>query len=117
MRQTKFLGTLTPMNASTELQWIDYLIILIYFSFVLGIGFFLRRYMRTSVGFSRLGTIDSSLGRGFGVSLSNLGAQEVVGMAASGAKYGICYQSFLLAGCDSRDGFRRNLHDAFLLRL
>ena len=39
--------TLAPLlNASSELQWIDYLIILIYFGFVLGIGFFLRRYMR-----------------------------------------------------------------------
>jgi solute:Na+ symporter, SSS family len=39
------------MNVSTELQWIDYLVILIYFSFVLGIGFILRCLMRTSSDF------------------------------------------------------------------
>jgi SSS family solute:Na+ symporter len=39
------------MNQSTELQWIDYLIILIYFGFVLGIGFILRRFIRSSSDF------------------------------------------------------------------
>ena len=39
------------MNQSTELQWIDYLIILIYFGFVLGIGFVLRRFIRSSSDF------------------------------------------------------------------
>ena len=43
--------TADPMNQTTELHWVDYLIIVIYFCFVLGIGFFLRRFMRTSSDF------------------------------------------------------------------
>jgi solute:Na+ symporter, SSS family len=39
------------MNQSTELQWIDYLIILICFGFVLGIDFILRRFIRSSSDF------------------------------------------------------------------
>jgi hypothetical protein len=37
--------TLNPMNQSTELHWIDCMIILIYFGFVLGIGLILRRFI------------------------------------------------------------------------
>ena len=39
------------MNPSNELRWIDYLIILIYFVFVLGIGFVLKRFVKTSADF------------------------------------------------------------------
>ena len=35
----------------TTLAWIDYLIMVIYFAFVLGIGFALKRYMKTSADF------------------------------------------------------------------
>jgi SSS family solute:Na+ symporter len=44
-----------------RLQWIDYLIILIYFGFVLGIGFVLKRYAKTSTDFFLLGPIDPGL--------------------------------------------------------
>jgi hypothetical protein len=47
------------MNQTTELHWIDYLIIVIYFCFVLGIGFFLRRFMRTSSAFAMLNATGS----------------------------------------------------------
>ena len=34
-----------------QLQWIDYVIIVIYFAFVLGIGFVLKRFAQTSTDF------------------------------------------------------------------
>jgi hypothetical protein len=48
---------------------------------------------------------------------ANLGALELVGMAASGAKYGIATCHFLLARRHSGHGLSRGLHDAVLLRL
>ena len=48
---------------------------------------------------------------------ANLGAQEVIGMAASGAKYGIMTSHFYWIGADAGDGVPGRLHDAVLLRL
>jgi SSS family solute:Na+ symporter len=86
------------MNSSNELQWIDYLVILIYFGFVLGIGFFLRRYMRTSSDFLASGRSIPAWVAGLAFLSANLGAQEVIGMAASGAKYGIATSHFYWLG-------------------
>jgi solute:Na+ symporter, SSS family len=104
------------MNHSQELQWIDYLVMIIYFGFVLGIGFVLKRFMRTSSEFLTAGRSIPAWVAGLAFLSANLGAQEVIGMAASGAKYGIAHQSFLLVGRHPRDGFRRHFHDALLLR-
>jgi solute:Na+ symporter, SSS family len=86
------------MSQSTELHWIDYLIILIYFCFVLGIGFFLRRFMRTSSDFLASGRSIPAWVAGLAFLSANLGAQEVIGMAASGAKYGIATSHFYWLG-------------------
>src|SRR6201993_4199700 len=86
------------MNQSTELQWIDYLIILIYFGFVLGIGFILRRFIRSSSDFLASGRSIPAWVAGLAFLSANLGAQEVIGMAASGAKYGIATSHFYWMG-------------------
>jgi solute:Na+ symporter, SSS family len=86
------------MNQSTELQWIDYLIILIYFGFVLGIGFILRRFIRSSSDFLASGRSIPAWVAGLAFLSANLGAQEVIGMAASGAKYGIATSHFYWLG-------------------
>jgi solute:Na+ symporter, SSS family len=86
------------MNQSTELQWIDYLIILIYFGFVLGIGFVLRRFIRSSSDFLASGRSIPAWVAGLAFLSANLGAQEVIGMAASGAKYGIATSHFYWLG-------------------
>jgi solute:Na+ symporter, SSS family len=86
------------MNQSTELQWIDYLIILIYFGFVLAIGFILRRFIRTSSDFLASGRSIPAWVAGLAFLSANLGAQEVIGMAASGAKYGIATSHFYWLG-------------------
>ena len=43
----------------TMLTWIDYAIMLIYFAFVLGIGFALKRFMKTSKDFFQAGRASS----------------------------------------------------------
>jgi solute:Na+ symporter, SSS family len=82
----------------TTLAWIDYLIMLIYLGFVLGIGFALKRFMRTSEDFFLSGRSIPAWVAGLAFISANLGAQEVIGMAASGAKYGISTSHFYWVG-------------------
>src|ERR1700760_1662850 len=71
---------------------------LVYFVFVLGIGFALKRYMRTSNDFFLAGRSAPAWICGLAFISANLGAQEVIGMAASGAKYGIATAHFYWVG-------------------
>jgi SSS family solute:Na+ symporter len=80
------------------LAWIDYAVMLIYLAFVLGIGFALKRYMRTSEDFFLSGRSIPAWVAGLAFISANLGAQEVIGMAASGAKYGIMTSHFYWVG-------------------
>jgi SSS family solute:Na+ symporter len=81
-----------------NLSIIDWLIMLVYFVFVLGIGFALKRYMRTSNDFFLAGRSIPAWVCGLAFISANLGAQEVIGMGASGAKYGIITSHFYLIG-------------------
>lgn len=81
-----------------EPQLIDYSIILIYFVFVLGIGFLLKKYMKTSADFFLSGRSIPAWITGLAFLSANLGAQEVIGMGASGAKYGIATSHFYWIG-------------------
>src|SRR5205823_2621229 len=82
----------------TSLAGIDYLIMLIYFAFVLGIGFALKRFMKTSSEFLLAGRSIPAWVCGLAFISANLGAQEVIGMAASGAKYGLATNHFYWLG-------------------
>ena len=77
---------------------IDWLIMAVYFTFVLGIGAFLKRYMKTSTDFFLAGRAMPAWVCGLAFISANLGAQEVIGMAASGAKYGIATSHFYWIG-------------------
>jgi solute:Na+ symporter, SSS family len=81
-----------------NLSIIDWLIMLVYFVFVLGIGFALKRYMRTSNDFFLAGRSIPAWVCGLAFISANLGAQEVIGMGASGAKYGIITSQFYWIG-------------------
>ncbi len=72
-----------------KLTFVDWLIMLLYFVFVLGIGFALKRYMKTSKDFFLAGRALPAWICGLAFISANLGAQEVIGMGASGAKYGL----------------------------
>lgn len=81
-----------------HLNWVDVSILLVYFAFVLGIGFVLKRHMRTSNDFFLSGRLIPAWVAGLAFLSANLGAQEVIGMAASGAKYGIMTSHFYWVG-------------------
>ena len=81
-----------------HLHAIDYTIIGIYFVFVLGIGAALKRFMKTSLDFFESGRSLAAWITGLAFISANLGAQEVIGMAASGAKYGIMTSHFYWVG-------------------
>ncbi len=81
-----------------ELGLIDYLILLTYFGFVLGIGFFLRHRANSSEEYLMSGRSIPAWIAGLAFLSANLGAQEVMGMAASGAKYGIATSHFYWVG-------------------
>jgi SSS family solute:Na+ symporter len=72
-----------------QLTSVDWLIMLLYFFFVLGIGFALKRFMKTSKDFFQAGRALPAWICGLAFISANLGAQEVIGMGASGAKYGL----------------------------
>jgi SSS family solute:Na+ symporter len=71
---------------------------LLYFACVLGIGAALKRYVRTSEDFFLSGRSIPAWVTGLAFISANLGAQEVIGMGASGAKYGIATSHFYWVG-------------------
>jgi SSS family solute:Na+ symporter len=77
---------------------IDWLILGLYFAFVLGIGFALKGSMKTSTDFFLAGRAIPAWVAGLAFMSANLGAQEVIGMGASGAKYGIATSHFYWIG-------------------
>jgi SSS family solute:Na+ symporter len=83
---------------SFSLTWIDWAIILIYFVFVLGIGWALKKYMRNAAAFLEAGRSLPAWVTGLAFISANLGALEVIGMAASGAKYGMATVHFYWIG-------------------
>ena len=80
------------------LQPIDWIVMLVYFAFVLGIGVVLRRHTSTCDDFFHAGRALPAWVCGLAFVSANLGAQEVIGMAASGAKYGIATAHFYWIG-------------------
>jgi SSS family solute:Na+ symporter len=81
-----------------SLTWLDWLVMLVYLAFVLGVGFALRRSTTTSVDFFQAGRAIPAWVCGLAFLSANLGAQEIIGMAASGAKYGIATSHFYWIG-------------------
>ncbi len=81
-----------------QLGKIDYAILLIYFAFVIGIGWVLKRYMKGSTDFFLSGRSIPAWVTGLAFLSANLGAQEVIGMAASGAQFGIMTSHFYWVG-------------------
>jgi solute:Na+ symporter, SSS family len=80
------------------LTWLDWLLMLVYFGFVLGIGVALKNKTTTSTAFFQAGRAIPAWVCGLAFISANLGAQEIIGMAASGAKYGIATSHFYWIG-------------------
>ncbi|HNR06885.1 MAG TPA: sodium:solute symporter family protein [Saprospiraceae bacterium] len=76
----------------------DYLIIIAYFLFVVGVGFIIKKKIKSSNDFLRQSTRIPLWITSLAFISANLGAQEVLGMVASGAKYGIMTVHFYWVG-------------------
>jgi len=87
-----------PFQGSIHLGAVDWAILGIYFAFVLGIGWMLKRGMKSSNDFFMSGRNIPAWISGLAFLSANLGAQEVMGMAASGAKYGMMTAHFYWVG-------------------
>ena len=83
---------------SVQIGSIDYVVMTVYFVFVLGIGWALKKFMKSSEDFFLSGRSIPAWVAGLAFISANLGAQEVIGMAASGAKYGIMTSHFYWIG-------------------
>jgi SSS family solute:Na+ symporter len=81
-----------------HLGTIDYTILIVYFAFVLGVGWALRRFVKSSEDFFLSGRSIPAWIAGLAFISANLGAQEVIGMGASGAKYGMMTSHFYWLG-------------------
>ncbi|MER7726478.1 sodium:solute symporter family protein [Streptomyces sp. NPDC096323] len=68
---------------------LDYTILAIYFVVVLGIGFAARASVKTSLDFFLSGRSLPAWVTGLAFVAANLGATEILGMAATGAQYGV----------------------------
>jgi SSS family solute:Na+ symporter len=68
---------------------IDYLIIALYFTFVLGIGYLAKRAVSNSLDFFLSGRSLPAWVTGLAFISANLGAIEIMGMSANGAQYGM----------------------------
>ncbi len=81
-----------------KLNFIDYSILGAYILTVIFIGFALKRYMKSSEDFFLSGRAIPGWITGLAFISANLGAQELIGMAASGAEYGIMTAHFYWVG-------------------
>ena len=80
------------------LHFADYLIILIYFVFVITVGFLIKKKIKSSNDFLSSSRNIPLWITSLAFISANLGAQEVLGMVASGAKYGIMTVHFYWVG-------------------
>lgn len=83
------MTTLAAATLRLNLGGLDWVMMVIYFTFVIGIGFALRRLVRTSTDFFLSGRSLPSWITGIAFIAANLGAIEILGLSASGAQYGV----------------------------
>ena len=81
-----------------DLGWVDYLMIIVYFAVVIGIGFTARKQVRTSMDFFLSGRSMPAWITGLAFVSANLGATEILGMAANGAQIGMATLHYYLIG-------------------
>lgn len=81
-----------------QLNSIDYAIIALYFLFVIGIGLMLKKKVKTGNDFLMSNRSIPLWITSLAFISANLGAQEVLGMAANGAKYGMYTVHFYWLG-------------------
>jgi SSS family solute:Na+ symporter len=82
-------GEEAGVDVRLDVNFVDYAILAIYFVAVLGIGFLARRYIKTSLDYFLSGRSLPAWITGLAFISANLGALEILGMAANGAQFGV----------------------------
>jgi solute:Na+ symporter, SSS family len=85
-------------NLRLDVSVLDYLILIVYFSVVIGIGVAARRSIATTEDFFLSGRSLPAWVTGLAFISANLGAIEILGMAANGAQYGLSTVHFYWIG-------------------
>jgi len=80
------------------LSFFDWVIILVYFAFVICMGFYLKRYTKSEDDFFLAGRRSSSWVAGLAFLSANLGALELLGMSGNTFKYGMYVAHFYWIG-------------------
>src|SRR6476620_10762353 len=87
---------MTDMRLNTN--FVDYAILAGYFAVVLGVGFAAKRYIKSSLDYFLSGRSLPAWITGLAFISANLGATEVLGMAANGAQYGVATVNYYWLG-------------------
>ena len=81
-----------------KLVFVDWLIIAVYFGFVLGLGYYLKRFTKNDEDFFLAGRKNSSWVAGLAFLSANMGALELLGMTGNTFKYGMYVAHFYWIG-------------------
>jgi solute:Na+ symporter, SSS family len=92
------MSALAASALSLDASPLDYVILGIYFAVVLGIGAVARLSIKTDVDFFLSGRSLPAWITGLAFIAANLGALEILGMAANGAQYGVATVHFYWIG-------------------
>jgi solute:Na+ symporter, SSS family len=92
------LAVASSENLHLTLAPLDYVLLVIYFAIVIGIGVLARRSVATSEDFFLSGRALPAWVTGLAFISANLGAIEILGMAANGAQYGASTVHFYWIG-------------------
>jgi solute:Na+ symporter, SSS family len=90
--------TLAAEGLRLDVNALDYAILIFYFAVVVAIGFMARRAIVTSEDFFLSGRALPAWITGLAFISANLGALEILGMAANGAQYGVSTVHFYWIG-------------------
>ncbi len=88
----------TEQQLRLDANWVDYLLVALYFAFVIGIGILARRSISSSLDFFLSGRALPAWVTGLAFIAANLGAVEIVGMSANGASIGIPTMHYFWVG-------------------
>ena len=81
-----------------QLTWIDWIIVILYFVFILCIGFYLRRWSEGNEEFFLAGRSNSAWVSALAFLSANLGSLEILGWTGASVKYGILTAHFYWIG-------------------
>jgi SSS family solute:Na+ symporter len=83
---------------SIQLSIFDWAILIIYFGFIVWIGFYLKKFTKTDEDFFLAGRRNSMWVCGIAFMSANMGSMEVIGYAGQSVKYGLYAAHFYLIG-------------------